>query len=327
MRGWRPGTASEVRTRRALMIAGGCSVLFHVLLAALTVPRRALGPPAAGQEGRAALRRYRPRQARGEGPSRQSLAAARARRPRARRPVPRRPRQSQGSRRRGPPARAPPAPVPAPPKPAPAAPQVAKAPDAPAPKAPEPAPAPAPAADARPQPSAHGARDTAAHRRRARAGEPAQLSPSPPAPGPMTARSSCGIDLPAAMLRRPPGGGGLQGGRGGVEGEPIPLDTPIPKYQDYFKILRERIQSKWTYPREAGDRGIGGRAPHRVPHRQGRPARLPRGAPLLRRGDPGRVRGERGQARPAVPARPGQSRQAGPAINGNFVYHIIENRS
>src|SRR4029453_15339737 len=54
------------------------------------------------------------------------------------------------------------------------------------------------------------------------------------------------------------GGGGFHGGRGGVEGEPVPLDTPDPKYQDYFRILRERIQAKWTYPREAGDRGIGG---------------------------------------------------------------------
>jgi len=43
-----------------------------------------------------------------------------------------------------------------------------------------------------------------------------------------------------------------------VEGEPIPLDTPDPKYQDYFNQIRERIRSKWIYPREAGDRGIGG---------------------------------------------------------------------
>jgi TonB family protein len=60
------------------------------------------------------------------------------------------------------------------------------------------------------------------------------------------------------MLNRGQGGGGLRGGRGGAEGEPVPLDTPDPKYQDYFNQLRERIKAKWIYPREAGDRGIGG---------------------------------------------------------------------
>ncbi|HUP38395.1 MAG TPA: energy transducer TonB [Candidatus Limnocylindria bacterium] len=61
-------------------------------------------------------------------------------------------------------------------------------------------------------------------------------------------------------MRRQPGGGGglLGGGRGGVEGEPIPLDTPEPRYQDYFNKIRERIKAKWIYPREAGDRGIEG---------------------------------------------------------------------
>jgi protein TonB len=43
-----------------------------------------------------------------------------------------------------------------------------------------------------------------------------------------------------------------------VEGEPVPLDTPEPRYQDYFRKVRERILSKWIYPREAGERGIGG---------------------------------------------------------------------
>jgi TonB family protein len=144
----------------------------------------------------------------------------------------------------------PPAPVakPAPPASTPAPQQAAKAPEPqPAPKAPEPVPTPAPAAPTEPA-------------REAKPQQPQPASPPAPAtpPGPRVARSSGGIDLPAAMLRRPPGGGGLQGGRGGVEGERIPLDTPDPKYQDYFRILRERIQSKWSYPREAGDRGIGG---------------------------------------------------------------------
>ena len=68
--------------------------------------------------------------------------------------------------------------------------------------------------------------------------------PSPPAP---------------SIFRQPgAGGGGLRGGRGGVEGDPIPLDTPEPKYQDYFNKIREKIKANWIYPREAGDRGLQG---------------------------------------------------------------------
>lgn len=57
---------------------------------------------------------------------------------------------------------------------------------------------------------------------------------------------------------RPGGGGGLLGGRGGIEGEPIPLNTTNPRYTDYFEKIRRRIKANWIYPREAGDRGIGG---------------------------------------------------------------------
>jgi protein TonB len=39
----------------------------------------------------------------------------------------------------------------------------------------------------------------------------------------------------------------------GVEGGPIPLDTQAPIYPDYFNKLRERIKSKWVYPRQAGE--------------------------------------------------------------------------
>jgi TonB family protein len=41
-------------------------------------------------------------------------------------------------------------------------------------------------------------------------------------------------------------------------GDPIPLDTPEPKYQDYFNKVRERIKAKWVYPRPAAERGIEG---------------------------------------------------------------------
>jgi TonB family protein len=212
------------------------------------------------------------------------------------------------------------APVPARPEPAAPAPapphQVAKAPEPPSPAPREPEPAP-PAAPAPPQP--------AAPREPAETARPAS-PPSPPAsPGPLTAKSSSGIDLPAAMLRRPGGGGGLQSGRGGVEGEPVPLDTPDPKYQDYFKILRERIQSKWTYPREAGDRGIGGSLLIEF-HiaKDGRLAYLE-----LRRSSGVEVLDEYAVnaiklAQPFPPVPDNLAKQVLP-INGNFVYQIIEN--
>ena len=61
-----------------------------------------------------------------------------------------------------------------------------------------------------------------------------------------------------AMLRPRQPGGGLEGGRGGIEGQPVPLDTRDPRYNDYFEQLRRQIQEKWIYPPEAGHRNIGG---------------------------------------------------------------------
>jgi len=150
--------------------------------------------------------------------------------------------------------KAPPAP-PAPPaptaRPAPAAPKLADAPKAPpapaksdepgpAPKAAPPAPAPdqSQTAKATPQPSS----------------PPPQLgAPTPPRVASAPPESSA----TSGMFRRG-GGGGLKGGRGGIEGDAVPLDTPDPKYQDYFNQIRERIKSKWIYPYEASSRGIGG---------------------------------------------------------------------
>jgi protein TonB len=100
--------------------------------------------------------------------------------------------------------------------------------------------------------------------------EPRPAAPEPQAPEPTQGDAGASPSQPtqpqvavarppASIWRQPGGGGGLQGGgRGGVEGQPIPLDTPEPKYQDYFNKVRERIKSKWVYPREAGERGIEG---------------------------------------------------------------------
>jgi TonB family protein len=149
----------------------------------------------------------------------------------------------------------PPAPKATPP-PAPAAPRVAEAPKA-APKAPPAAPRsadPGPAPKAAPPTPAPEQTQTAKAAPQPPAAQPQPLAPSadprvasaPPQPPPA-----------AAMFRRG-GGGGLKGGRGGIEGEAIPLDTPEPKFQDYFNQVRERIKSKWIYPYEASSRGIEG---------------------------------------------------------------------
>ena len=107
--------------------------------------------------------------------------------------------------------------------------------------------------------------------------EPKSSSSSPPAASeqkgqPSTApetqsdaHAAPGRDAVASLPKEPgtggAGQGGLQGlrrGRGGIEGDPIPLDTPDPRYSDYFRIVKRQIQEKWSYPREAGDRGLGG---------------------------------------------------------------------
>lgn len=108
---------------------------------------------------------------------------------------------------------------------------------------------------------------------KAQPAEPEGLKPLPPAPPKAAAPpepatppreepgSEGGAERQAAIppgTQREPGGGGLRGGRGGIEGEPIPLDTKDPRYTDYFDKIRRRIRANWIYPREAGERGIGG---------------------------------------------------------------------
>ena len=103
-------------------------------------------------------------------------------------------------------------------------------------------------------------------------------TPAPLPPPPRAARAEAGAGAPSgttgalaptqtepaaagdrlAVLRPHPPGGGLVGGRGGIEGEPIPLDTKDPRFGDYFERLRRAIQEKWLYPREAAQKNIGG---------------------------------------------------------------------
>lgn len=52
-------------------------------------------------------------------------------------------------------------------------------------------------------------------------------------------------DIRSALRR---GGGGRGEGRGGILGDPIPLDTPDPKFSDFMGQVKRQIQAKLTYP-------------------------------------------------------------------------------
>ena len=168
----------------------------------------------------------------------------------------------------GPASRPSPPPAPKSPPPAKPAPKVETARPAPKPEPARPAPAPAkPAPEPAPTQIAKAAPVEPEGTKLAPATprEEAKAEPSaPPAGEPKVALSKPSIDLPPSLqggtgsAGRPGGGGGLLGGRGGMEGEPVPLDTTDPRYTDYFEQIRRRIKENWIYPREAGERGIGG---------------------------------------------------------------------
>jgi len=44
------------------------------------------------------------------------------------------------------------------------------------------------------------------------------------------------------------GAGGARDGRGGIEGEPIPLDSTDPKFNDFLDRVRRQIKANWGYP-------------------------------------------------------------------------------
>ena len=65
----------------------------------------------------------------------------------------------------------------------------------------------------------------------------------------------------------PSGRGGTQpegtgAGESGTESDgqvAVPLNTPDPRYAEYFAELKRRIEDKWTYPEEAARKGQSGR--------------------------------------------------------------------
>lgn len=91
-----------------------------------------------------------------------------------------------------------------------------------------------------------------------RAPEPAHAPESPPheasPPQPRVAAVPPRppmIDSRALLRRGGPGSGGAGGsgeGWAGIEGEPIPLDSSDPKYNDYLERVRRMIKEKWGYP-------------------------------------------------------------------------------
>ncbi|MFQ5828639.1 MAG: energy transducer TonB [Candidatus Methylomirabilia bacterium] len=83
----------------------------------------------------------------------------------------------------------------------------------------------------------------------------------PPERGePVIALSPPESDIPPSLPSTPGGGRGIfRQGRRGIAGKAIPLNTRDTRYTDYFEKVRREIKANWIYPREAGERGIGGK--------------------------------------------------------------------
>jgi outer membrane biosynthesis protein TonB len=73
------------------------------------------------------------------------------------------------------------------------------------------------------------------------AGSDRQVASLPPG-GPARPSAS---DVRAALRA---GAGGRGQGRGGIEGDPIPLDSPDGRYSDYLEQVKRKITEKWGYP-------------------------------------------------------------------------------
>ncbi len=86
---------------------------------------------------------------------------------------------------------------------------------------------------------------------RARPGTPqvALATPAPVTPEPP-------VDIRSALGRGGGAGSARGGGRGGIEGEPIPLDSSDAKFSDYLDRLRRRIKDKWGFPCIRGGPGV-----------------------------------------------------------------------
>jgi TonB family protein len=122
-------------------------------------------------------------------------------------------------------------PLPTTPEPAPRVIEPAPPAPEPAPRSPEPAPRAAEPPAEPAAPSAEASRPAPAER---------QLAAVPPRPATPSAS-----DVRAALRR---GSGGQGQGRGGIEGDPVPLDSADERYSEYLEQVRRRIKEKWGFP-------------------------------------------------------------------------------
>jgi len=141
-----------------------------------------------------------------------------------------------------PPRRVEPTPVPKAPEPVPAAPEPAPPEPEPASRAPEPAPSAAEPVPVEPKVAEPAPRPSAPAAAEARRG-PAESQVASLPPG---GRPTPSIGDVRAALRR--GAGGRGQGRGGIEGDPVPLDSADARYSEYLEQIRQRIKAKWGFP-------------------------------------------------------------------------------
>ncbi len=235
-------------SRRRLVVGVACSLCLHLSLVALALWAKSWAPRVVVKKGEPLFIELPPAEpeepappgtpTRPPGPviaAKPRPPAARANPPKAR-PAPevsvRRPPALERARPSPPPPESPRTPEPAP---------AAKAAPLPEPEGAKPAPSDQPRREPAP-PAPEGAEP--------KEGEESRLALARP-------KSEGAPGLPGGRGSSLPGGG-LRRGRGGIEGEPIPLDTTDPRYTDYFERVRRQIKANWIYPREAGERGIGG---------------------------------------------------------------------
>jgi hypothetical protein len=123
----------------------------------------------------------------------------------------------------------------------------------PPPAVPEPAPVDAAPAPVAPPPAAPAAQPV-----------PSTPPPAPAVvdPAPVEPRRDGGerriASLPPARAERPSvsdvraalrgGVGGLGQARGGIKGDPIPLDSPDARYSDYLEQVKRKIKQHWGFP-------------------------------------------------------------------------------
>jgi protein TonB len=114
-------------------------------------------------------------------------------------------------------------------------------PEPPAPDGLQAAATPPPPQPAEPTPNEPAPAPDAAVPHEAAPASPPRVAAVPPRPPLIDSR-------PALRRGGPAGAGGSGEGWAGIEGEPIPLDSNDPKFNDYLERIRRMIKEKWGYP-------------------------------------------------------------------------------